>query len=263
MPKPFSLLFVLVLCMAGYYLLNSIHRYHYFLKRSNGYHTFLISAIAGFSVCGLSVVVYAIFDLILCLLSRSFSLGDFVLNEILNLNSSHIGATLFDLCAISVAICIATPLITYRFDPDYKDYVFLEEFAEDGESPEFNQLFFRSYEFALPILFTMSDRKVYIGYVTEIYAKPFNDVHILPLLSGYRESSTLKLNLVTPYKDILHDVEDETIKEVNLEAFTVTLPLREIVHAHLHDLEKYPDFKKAEKNADFTQGDSYYFSNDV
>ncbi|MEL7293108.1 MAG: hypothetical protein AAGJ78_13945 [Pseudomonadota bacterium] len=263
MPKPFSLLFVLVLCMAGYYLLNNVHRYHYALKRSNGYHTFLMSAMAGFSVCGLSIGVYAFFDYILHIFNWSFSLGYIVLNEILNLQTSHIGVTLFDLCAISVAISIATPLVIYRFSLDYRKYVFLEEFAQDGESPEFNQLFFRSYEFALPILFTMSDRKVYIGYVTEIHAKPFNDVHIIPLVSGYRESSTLRLMPVTPYQDIMHDVENEETKEVELESFTVTLPLREIVHAHLHDFEKYEDFKQAEKKLDFSQEDSYKFTNNL
>jgi len=131
--------------------------------------------------------------------------------------------------------------------------------AEDSESPEYTSLFFRSYEYGLPILFTMSDRKVYIGYVPVIHAKPFNDIHVIPILSGFRDKDNLKLELVTPYKDIIHDVENDQEKELDFEAFTVALPLREIVYAHLHDFERYEDFKKAEEKLNYSQGDEYTF----
>ncbi|PKF48774.1 hypothetical protein [Enterovibrio nigricans] len=222
MPKPTSLLFILVLCLAGYYLLNKLHRFHYPLKRSNGYHTFLSSATAGFAVCGVAIVVYAIADCGLRALNWHFSLGDIVLNNILAYDAPSNSVSLFDVCAITVILCLAIPVVFYRFSIDRQYICFLEEFAQDGESPEFTQLFFRSYEYGLPILFTMSDRKIYIGYVTEIHSKPFNDVHIIPIVSGYRDSSELRLVPVTPYQDIIHDVENDDEQELDLEAFTVT-----------------------------------------
>lgn len=68
---------------------------------------------------------------------------------------------------------------------------------------------------------------------------------------------------VTPYQDIIHDVENDNEKELDFEAFTVTLPLREIVYAHLHDFEKYEDFKKAEKQLDYSEDKPYKFSNKI
>lgn len=261
MPKPTSLLFILVLCVAGYHILNKIHRSHYSLKRSNGYHTFLVSMSAGLLMCGLSVIVYAIFDKILCSYNYYFSVGDLILNGVLKFNSEAKDIAIFDVCIITIIMCVTFPLCLYKFSLDQQYYCFLEEFAQDGESPEFTQLFFRSFQFGLPILFTMSDRKIYIGYVTEIYAKPFNDIHIIPLISGYRDSVTHKLVPVTPYQDIIHDVENDKSEDVDFEAFTVTLPLREIVYAHLHDFEKYQKFKDAEKNFDYSQSTTYTFTN--
>ncbi len=261
MPKPTSLLFILILCVAGYHLLNKIHRSHYGLKRSNGYHTFLTSMAAGLLVCGVAVLIYAIFDILLCSLGKYWSLGNIVLNDILKFDADQKTIALFDVSAITVFICGAFPVFLYKFSLDHQFECFLEEFAQDGESPEFTQLFFRSFQFGLPILFTMSDRKIYIGYVTEIYAKPFNDVHIIPLISGYRDNATHKLVPVTPYQDIINDVENEKTEDVDFEKFTVTLPLREIVYAHLHDFEKYQQFKEAEKDFDYSQSTTYSYTN--
>ena len=252
-PKPTSLLFILVLCISGYYLLSRYHRTTYNLKRSSGYHTFLSSAAAGLAVCGVSVCVYAASDWLLTKLGWYFSLGQIVLNNILMCNATPSTVALFDISAITVLLCVITPVVLYRFSLDYQYYCFLEEFAQDGESPEYTQLFFRSYEYGLPILFTMSDRKVYIGYVTEIHARPFNDVYIIPIVSGYRDTTSQKLELVTPYKEIIEDVENDETNDLDFEAFTVALPLREISHAHLHDFEKYEAFKNAEARLDLSQ----------
>ncbi len=204
-------------------------------------------------VCAISVLVYAGFDWLLSKLEWHFSLGDIVLNTILMQDTNPSNIALFDISAITILLSVTIPVMLYKFDLTYQYYCFLEEFAQDGESPEYTQLFFRSYEYGLPILFTLSDNKVYIGYVTEIHARPFNDVYIIPIVSGYRESTTHKLKLVTPYKAIIEDVENDECNELDFEAFTVALPLREIVHAHLHDFEKYDDFRKAEANFDHTQ----------
>lgn len=261
MPKPISLLFILVLCIAGYYLLNKLHRFHYSLKRSNGYHTFLSSATAGLTLCGFAIVIYAISDLILKACGWHLSLGEVVLNNILKYKASQNSIILFDVLAITITLSLLIPVAYYKCSLEHQLNCFLKEFAQDGESPEFTQLFFRSFQFGLPILFTMSDRKIYIGYVTEIRSQPFNDVHVIPIVSGHRDSSNLRLVPVTPYQDIIHDVENDATQELDFEAFTVTLPIREIVYAHLHDFEKYEEFKKAEKKLDFSQQENYVFTN--
>jgi hypothetical protein len=225
------------------------------------YHTFLSSATAGLTLCGLATIIYAISDFALECFSWHFSLGEIVLNNILKYNASQNSIILFDVLAITITLSLFIPVVFYRFSMENQFNCFLKEFAQDGESPEFTQLFFRSFQFGLPILFTMSDRKVYIGYVTEIRSQPFNDVHVIPIVSGHRDRSNLRLVPVTPYQDIIHDVENDATEELDFEAFTVTLPIREIVYAHLHDFEKYDKFKKAEKKLDFIQQDSYVFTN--
>ncbi|MCR9664497.1 hypothetical protein [Vibrio parahaemolyticus] len=78
----------------------------------------------------------------------------------------------------------------------------------------------------------------------------FNDIHIRPILSGYRDKTDLTLKLVTPYKDVFDSLkkDDDGFDE---DAFTVTLPLREILHAHLYDFEYQKDFDLKEEG--FTQ----------
>ncbi|MEZ9590965.1 hypothetical protein AB4302_08350 [Vibrio breoganii] len=138
------------------------------------------------------------------------------------------------------------PTIYYRGDEEAFLEALLQEYENDPESSEFTELFFRSLEFGLPILFTMSDRKVFIGYITQINYFDTNDIHIRPLLSGYRDKESLSLKLVTPYKDVFEDLEEKDAG-FDQDAFTVTLPLREIVHAHLYDFEYQGDFETKEK----------------
>ena len=59
----------------------------------------------------------------------------------------------------------------------------------------------------------------------------------MPTLSGYRKDDTLELELTTNYDKVLNSDDD-----VVTESFLVTVPVREIVHAHLFDLERYEKY---------------------
>ncbi|MCG6267994.1 hypothetical protein [Vibrio furnissii] len=145
---------------------------------------------------------------------------------------------LTDVALIALGLSLIIPVMLYKGNQEEFYASLLDEYEVDPENSEFTELFFRSLSFGLPILFTMSDRKVFIGYITSVNYFDFNDIHISPILSGYRHKDNLKLELVTPYQDVLESLVDE---EVDDEVFTVTLPLREIVHAHLYDFE-YQDY---------------------
>ncbi|MGF1718393.1 hypothetical protein L4D08_26455, partial [Photobacterium chitinilyticum] len=86
-----------------------------------------------------------------------------------------------------------------------------------------------------------------IGYLMEVHAEDFNDIHIIPIFSGYRDKDTLSLVPVTPYDDIINDLEDESEKTTDFKRFSVSLPIREINYAHLHDFQYYDKFKEQEK----------------
>ncbi|HCE2586949.1 hypothetical protein WOC08_16455 [Vibrio parahaemolyticus] len=250
MVRPVSLLLVLVLCLSGYFLLSRTHYKYHQLRRSNGYHTFLMSSGAGLLLLFLAIFVYFIGQQIYQLTGYSWSLAKCILYDILQTKASATDVALLDISMVMGCLSLLLPVLRYRGSVDNYYSELLSSYENDPESSEFTELFFRSLEFGLPILFTMSDRKVFIGYITSMNIFDFNDIHIRPILSGYRHKDSLKLILVTPYKDVF-----DTLKKNNdgfdEDAFTVTLPLREILHAHLYDFEYQKDFELKEQG--FTQ----------
>ncbi|HHX8390724.1 MULTISPECIES: hypothetical protein [Vibrio harveyi group] len=245
MIKP-SVLFVLVLCISGYQLLNNLHSHHYDLKRSSGYHTFLKSAAAGLVLFVFFGFLYAIAGEFADRFSFSVRVGEWFLSKIFPSNEfSPTEGNLLEIASWMLLLSYTIPKFIYRSDIE-RARLFRDYFASEPLSPEYTQLFFRSVEYGLPILFTMSDRKVYIGYVIEIHAEDFNDVNIVPIFSGYRDKDKLKLIPVTPYRDVIQDLEHIEKEEIDLETFAVTLPIREINHAHLHDFSYYERFKERE-----------------
>lgn len=106
-------------------------------------------------------------------------------------------------------------------------------------SSEFSGLFIRSADTGFPIAFTLSNRKVYIGYIPELPLGHVNDITIIPLISGYRREADMSLEYVTPYNMV-----DEVMDNEN--KFQITLPIREVLHANLHDVELAKKFKSVE-----------------
>ncbi|MDG2881785.1 hypothetical protein P7M59_28240, partial [Vibrio parahaemolyticus] len=196
------------------------------------------------------IFVYFIGQQIYQLTGYSWSLAKCILYDILQTKASATDVALLDISMVMGCLSLLLPVLRYRGSVDNYYSELLSSYENDPESSEFTELFFRSLEFGLPILFTMSDRKVFIGYITSMNIFDFNDIHIRPILSGYRHKDSLKLILVTPYKDVF-----DTLKKNNdgfdEDAFTVTLPLREILHAHLYDFEYQKDFELKEQG--FTQ----------
>lgn len=234
------------MCISGYQLLTRLHSHHYDLKRSNGYHTFLKSATAGLVLFVFFGVLYAIGGSLADRYSFSVPIGEWFLKKAFpSTNFDETEGHLLEIAALMILLSFSIPKFIYPSENDRR-VMFTNKFARDPLSPEYTQLFWRSMQCGLPILFTMSDRKVYIGYVIEIHADDFNDVNIVPIFSGYRDKDTLKLVPVTPYRDVIQDIEHTEEEEVDLETFAVTLPIREINHAHLHDFGYYERFKERE-----------------
>lgn len=245
MIKP-SVLFVLILCIAGYIFAQGFHKTHYQLKRSNGYHTFLISAAIGLFLFAVATFVYMFGMVTTEWVDWRISIGSYVLLDVFQSDISASEVVLFDVSIIALFLSWILPWLFY-LPKGRKFSAFLYEFSEDAESPEFTQLLFQSHMHGLPILFTMSDRKIYIGYIYKINTKNFNIINILPYFSGYRDKDTLELHKVTPYHSVIEDIENSGENEVDFERFTIALPLREIVHAHLHDFRYEGHFKEKEE----------------
>ncbi|MEZ9060100.1 hypothetical protein [Vibrio pelagius] len=193
-----------------------------------------------------ALFIYCVAKLLFDAIGCYPSVAKFVLVDILNTKAAHVDILTVDIALIASLLAYATPRVVYRFSQAEFNNQLFGWFAQDKGAPEFNQLFYKSLESGLPILFTMSDRKVFIGYITEMHPADFNDIQIVPLYSGFRCKTTLELNLVTPYVEIIQDIENENTQDVELDEFLVTLPIREIVHAHLFNFEYVEPFEKLE-----------------
>ncbi|CAH6835243.1 MULTISPECIES: hypothetical protein [Vibrio] len=286
MPRPTSLLLILAVCLLGYWLLSNHPKQRYPLRRGSGYHTFFASGGTGLGLFILSTLAYisfgyelnwlvklgneyldstlndgpptqyiAVFSFILEFISGSISLGSYVLKTVFQSEASRTSIALFDI----VAICGPLTFIIIRIatgNSEKRKQYFLKAFSEDSESTEFTKLFFHSYQKGEPILFTMSDNKIYIGYPTEIHAESFNDIRVLPLYSGYRTPKKRKLRLVTPYKDVIEEfVKKDGNGARNFEkkltsdheTYMIYLPIREILYAHPYSFETARKAEEAEK----------------
>lgn len=252
MLKPVSLLLILSLCCSGYIFLLALPQSRYTIIRSSGYHTFLKSVIAGSLLFILSCLIYLIFELILNFLSITFSASNFLFNKIFPLMFNENSIILSDISLISFLLAGSTYFFYQNLAAKYFYSLTLKYFSQSTGSPEFTDLFFRSARVGLPILFTMSDRKVFIGYISTLKCEDYNDIEIIPMYSGYRDKDSLEVKLITPYLDILEEIEEEAIED---DIFCVSLPLREIVHAHLYDFSYQDDFRQRE--SDYQKGISY------
>lgn len=278
MIKP-TVLLLFVLGISGYSILTSWHKTHFSLHRSNGYHTFFKSTSVGLIIFIISSGLYYLAVSLGNIFNLQYDFGHWFLKNVLilqNIDDSTIA--LFDISLTSLCLGVLIPLIYYLFND--KESLYAEEFLSDADSPDFSRLFGHSITEGLPILFTMSDRKVYIGYIYEVQSKIHtSDVHILPVISGYRDEKTLALNKVTPYKDVIQHINDQFMSEIEkrlielgaseeeveetLEAnselfdqwdkFLIALPFREIKYAHLHDFTHESDFRKAEQKPNLEQ----------
>jgi len=271
MIKP-TVLLLLILGISGYSILTNWHKTHFSLHRSNGYHTFFKSTSVGLIIFSISSVLFYIAVLIGNYFGLNYDIGHWVLANIFMLDElDKYTVALFNISMTTLFLGVAIPFIYYFFND--KTSLYVEEFLTDADSPDFSRLFGHSIKKGLPILFTMSDKKVYIGYIYEVQAKVHtSDVYILPVFGGYRDEKTLALKKITPYKDVIdliNEQEKKKIKEKLIDAglspmdakiyldnrpelfdswdkFIIALPLREVVHAHLQDFTHENEFKNEE-----------------
>jgi hypothetical protein len=271
MIKP-TVLLIFVLGIAGYSILTNWHKTHFSLHRSNGYHTFFKSTSVGLIIFVISSGLYYLAVVLGNYFNLYYDFGHWFLKNVLKLkNLDESTIALFDISVTTLCLGFLIPVAYYRFNDKKKLYS--KEFLTDADSPDFSRLFGYSIKVGLPILFTMSDRKVYIGFIYQVQAKLHtSDVHILPVIGGYRDKNNLALKKVTPYEEVIEQINEKEKQEIEKELikkgmtkeevfkvfednpaiydqwskFLIALPLREIQHAHLHDFTHEKDFKKAE-----------------
>lgn len=123
-----------------------------------------------------------------------------------------------------------------RFLQPAKDHAL--ERAIKGSGTYLHQLLLKSVLQETPILVTLQNRKVYVGYVAEMpNLRPENQyIWLLPVLSGYREDKSLKVCFELIYPD-----PEGLPKEMAIlkEDMLLTIPMAEVKSTTLYyrDLE--------------------------
>lgn len=253
MIKP-TVLIVLLISIVGYIFCKNSHFISPKFNKSNGYHTFLLSACCGSGVFVFSFIVYW-----LCHSgpNNEFFVGflSSTLTDMLNVLAPSVQVSFWLLNFIQISIIaillafgipwflLVLAMLISKSTPAEVLYGAFSKIADTDDLSEFSSLFFLSNETGIPIAFTLSNKKVYIGYPFH-GAKHLNDIMILPLMSGYRCKDELRLELVTDYQPIFDYLLEN--KEDDGARFLITIPIREIVHASLHDFGYKELFKKYE-----------------
>ncbi|MEX1198172.1 MAG: hypothetical protein WEB57_09955 [Pseudohongiellaceae bacterium] len=239
---PTNILFVLVLLVAGYLFCTLFHRTHWALARSSGYHTFLLAAVTGFLILATVFLI----RIPIVIFGPDFNLTQSIIATALaDIPIASSTIVFIELAAGSILLAVATPYLFYglawTFSGATRHGMLEGTFVNSPGTPEFTSLIYSSFSQGLPVLFTLSDGKVFIGYPMSVRAEDFNDIMLLPTVSGYRRRDTLELELTTNYKKVLDQMMDQ--HAVDPEAFLITIPTREVVHAHLFDINHNERFQ--------------------
>jgi hypothetical protein len=92
-----------------------------------------------------------------------------------------------------------------------------------------------------PVMVSLRDRKVYVGLVWDLpeEREKRGFILLLPIISGYRESESLKVILTTPYPTDLYQQSPGQPQESSPEDFLINIPWDQIQNAHPFNPEVY------------------------
>jgi len=117
-----------------------------------------------------------------------------------------------------------------------------------------------------PIAVTMDDRKVYVGYLVAGFDPAIGRkcILLLPLVSGYRDQGTHKVNYTTFYTDLYGAAHvagpasqekalPAPLEHLSAKDFITVLPADRIASCRLFDASAYLEFQKPKPSAPDTQ----------
>lgn len=253
-----SAIFIVGAVVVGYVFSSRLFWLRYRLRLTQGYHTFLFTA--AFSVIPIGLAA---------LILQSWGAGVYLADGVAHLLQKGLGihirpatAGLLALMVVALFVAIAIPALLHWLAHgisglEYDDLRITAMYSAEP-APVLANVLFASYQYGLPIAITLSDRKVYVGYPAFVSSSLFSphgsDLHITPLVSGYRGEHDLALHLKTPYDGVLAELDDHYQKSEQprdrgavAAQFTIHVPVREIVHAHLYDPTLQPVFDRHEE----------------
>ena len=221
---PWNLL--LLPLLAGYCALHICHFFRFRAQKQDGNRLLFESALAGIPLLMLGrLTTYW---------SAFTPWGKVAESRIVKIiDTPFIGTAL-----VSLVFGIVLPLIVNAFTSKERAKWWAIKATDNG----FLRLAQTALRREMPISLTLKTRKVYIGYVVQTPNLKLAEqyIHVLPLVSGYRDPTTLALKLTADYASVYAKAN------VNVDDFSITIPLASIDSANLFDPDAYELFVEAE-----------------
>ncbi len=124
-------------------------------------------------------------------------------------------------------------LINFRINRERAKQIAIEELNDS-----MLRLLYEAVRRNKPIVITLDSREVYVGYVLNAPNVERESVHagLVPLLSGYRDHTTLKIHFSVDYE------KASDSQNIDRNDFLIALPLVRVTSAQWFDLRVYAEF---------------------
>lgn len=224
-----------IYCSYDPYNYYRIHRYEgqylYFKSALFGINSLVVFTILTLTICSLIPPKITIFNIVISLDIVSLLSDSLPLNNSIPNKKTFIWIVVISLGSMLLSYCVA------KFNKSRlttkKIMILLYDLLRD--SP-IDYLFFQSFSYNRPILISLKCRKIYVGFITSLGEPTENEgmdqeISLFPLMSGYRDETTLSVNL-----DQFYDATNDKLN--------VIVRQDEIISASWFDFETYVKLKK-------------------
>lgn len=243
--------FLILPLIGGYIFVSRFYPTSFKAAREEGHKLYFRSAFYGavFFVAGSLVAVILQSSEINLLIPEDFWKAIFPWLE-----TNISGAPLSQL-AVPSALSIVVSLVSlgvfnslyslpFEFSRQLKVNQVFKEITADGN--DFEEILFKAQVNTKLVQITLDSRKVYVGFCTSLFdpSSPRKWVGLLPVLSGYLDQEKFELTFTVDYRDVISKVQvgDPSVSHLDVDDFTIALPVDHIQTARIFDPEAYNIF---------------------
>lgn len=242
------LTFLIIPLVAGYSFANSWHHSRYRITRSNGYNLYFSAALYGIAMLIMAALT------LLYLISRDAGFVGYI-NSVAGFfhvypNAEHYELRLGALLVITLLYGVLGGHFLNIFTGSQWPY------KRAIKNADFERLVLRAMERSLPMLVTLENGKVYVGYAIRTIdpLAEVKELRILPVFSGYRSSETGEVSFNTNYSRVLREISEDGAGELGHLAagdFEVVVPVTKIVTSTLYDSVAHKRFHEDERQFNY------------
>ena len=249
---------ILIPLVAGYAFSTTWAASRYHVKRDEGYGLYFKVALYSIALTVAGFLSY------LLVLSKHPVIHTWIASTLNDLAPTF-HPTPFDETAFgSMAMTLAIGLLAghlMNFIPGHNRFFLKRAIKND----DFERLVIRAIEKSMPMMVTLSNNKVYVGWVIRAL-DPGNErkeVRILPLFSGFRSPTSGEVDFTTRYESIYLEIirsqkvtgkpDAPVVPSLDhLEAgdFEIIIPMSQVITSSLFDRHAYAFFHKLPKKSE-------------